>query len=291
MLSKTVIIGIATGFNITALADLPDDFMAALALYNSKKYEQAHEAFLKVAEIAPTPRSKARSLAYAASSLSRQDQYERAIELAKSIAVTPISINCQMEIMLAHQKFGELVEAFKDEDISAWPDDIIHRGFYNRGTAYARTRGKTQAAMNDLEKAVETSDTTGFFQVRALNELARLYRALKQDDKALKAHRRALADTACKGLYSYYDSGINAARILLARGKHDEALVELRKLDPLPPAGIWRFSALEMSGDIYAAQGKKDRAIIRYKEATQVANMRQDYIDRVKKKMEKLSGE
>ena len=166
MLSRTVIIGIWTCLSVTALADLPDDFMAALALYNSKKYAQAHEAFLKVAEIAPTPKSKAQSLAYAASSLSRQDQYEQATGLAKSIAVRPISINCRMEIMLAHQKFGELVEAFKDEDISAWPDYIIHRGFYNRGTAYARTRGNTQAATNDLEKAVETSDTTGFFQVR-----------------------------------------------------------------------------------------------------------------------------
>ena len=100
-----------------------------------------------------------------------------------------------------------------------------------------------------------------------------------------------LADIEYKGLYSYYNSGTSAAGILLARGKCGEAPAELRKLDPLPPSGIWRFCALDMSGDIYAAQGKKDRAIARYKEATEVASTRQDYIDRVKKKMQKISGE
>jgi len=29
---------------------------------------------------------------------------------------------------MAHQKSDELVEAFKDEDLSAWPGYIIHRG-------------------------------------------------------------------------------------------------------------------------------------------------------------------
>ena len=160
MLKRAMIGGIAACLAVTALADLPGDFEAALALYHKKEYQPAHDAFLKVADIAPTRKSKAQSLAYAASSLSRLKQYEQALELAKKIEDQPISINCQMDIMLEHRKLKELIEAFRDEAISAWPDHIIHRGFYNRGTAYRLAGRNGQAAARDLEKAVEHSDTT-----------------------------------------------------------------------------------------------------------------------------------
>lgn len=289
MLKRTMISGIATGFAVTVLAGLPGDFEAALALYHQKEYQPAHQAFLKVADIAPTRKSKAQCLAYAALSLGRLKQYEQAIELARKIEDRPISINCQMDIMLEHQKFEELIEAFKDEGISAWPDHIIHRGFYNRGTAYRRTAGNGQAAASDLEKAVEHSDTTGHFQERALNELGALYQALKDDVKALDAHRRVLA-AGTKGLYTHYGSGISAASILLTQGKYGEALTELRKLDPLPPSGIWRFRALELYGDVYAGQGKKSEAAAKYREAAQMKGMSQRYRDRVSRKVGELAG-
>ena len=290
MLKRAMMAVFATGLTATGLADLPGDFGAALGLYHKKEYRQAHEALLKVADIAPTRKSKAQSLAYAALSLSRLKRYEQALELARKIEDQPVSVNCQMEVMLEHRKFKELIEAFKDENLSAWPDHIIHRGFYNRGTAYRRAGRNGQAAARDLEKAVEHSDTTGHFQERALNELGALYQALKDDAKALAAHRRVLA-AGSKGLYTHYGSGISAAGILLAQGKYGEALTELQKLDPLPPSGTWRFRTLEMRGDAYAGQGKKNEAIAKYREATQMKGMSQRYLDRVSSKLGKLTGE
>ena len=75
-------------------------FERAEALYAEKEYQEAHEAFLKLSEAAPTPKSKAQCQAWAALSLNRQDQYEQAIELAKKIEIKPVSVHCQMEIMV-----------------------------------------------------------------------------------------------------------------------------------------------------------------------------------------------
>ena len=82
----SAIIGIGFFPALTIAADFPGDFKSALELYNKKEYAQAQEAFLKLAEAAPTPKSKSECLAYAASSLGRQGQYDRALELTTNPA-------------------------------------------------------------------------------------------------------------------------------------------------------------------------------------------------------------
>jgi len=289
MLRKATTAALMTCLAITAWADLPGDFKAALDLYNRKDYQRATEAFLKVAGTAPTTKSKAECLAYAASSLGRQKRYDKAIALAQKIEVKPISVNCQMEIMLENGKAKELIEAFKNEDIGSWPDYVIHRGFYHRAAARCLC-GDAAAAAADLEKCIASADTAGFFQIRALGELGGVYRQLKNGDKALGAYRRVLAQAAYKGLYAYFDAGISAAGILSAQDKHDEALAELRKLEPLPPDGSWRFLALETYGDVYAAQGRKTDALAKYREAAGMTAMGAAFGDRVRKKIEAVTG-
>jgi len=284
-----IAIGIALSLTMTALADFPGDFKAATELYSKKEYPQAQEAFMKLAEAAPTPKSKSECLARAALSLDRQGRYDQALELARKIEVKPIAVNCQMEIMIANKKTKELIEAFKGEDMGAWPDYIIHRGFYNRGTA-CRLAGEREAAAKDLEKAVENSDTAGNFQVQAAHELAGVYHALKNDDNELAAHRKVLAQKMT-AIYIYYVSALAAPEILIKQGKPDEALVELKRFDPLPPDGPtapYKARALVMYGDIYAKQDKKDMALASYKDALKSGLNKTD-TDRVNKTIEELS--
>ena len=289
MLKKVITVGIGIFFAINLCAEFSDDFKSSTELYNKKEYTKAQEAFMKLAESAPTPKSKSECLAYTASCLSRQKQYDQAIELARKIEVKPISINCQMEIMLESGKQKELINAFKDEDISSWPDFIIHKGFYNRANAYRAMRDD-EVMLKDLEKALETSDTSGWFQVRVLNDIGNAYMRLNQDGKALEYHRRVVNAPGFRGqLYTFSDSVIAASGILVKQGKYDKALLELNKFDPLPPSGIWKILALEICGDIYAGQGKKDEAIAKYREALKVENQAAGPADRINKKISTIT--
>ena len=288
MIKTTVTSGLLLLFSLIASAELPDDFQAAVGLYQKKDYAGAHEAFVKVAETAPTPKSKSECLAFAAACLGKLKQYGQAIELAQTIPVKPIAVNCQMEIMLENGKQKELIEAFKDENISAWPDYLIHHGFYNRGCA-CRLAGNAEAAAKDLEQAVETSNTTGHFQVRVLSDLAGVRSALKQDDKALEAYRRVLAATEYKGLYTFCGAAIAAPNILIKQGKYDEALLEINKFDPLPTSGVYKIQAMEVYGDIYAGQGKKDEAKAKYLEALKDPGISKGSADKINGKLGALS--
>ena len=287
----TMTMAIALSLAMTASADFPNEFKSAFELYSKKEYPQAQEAFQKLAETAPTPKSKSECLAYAALSLGRQGNYDRALELARKIEVKPIAVNCQMEIMLENKKYKELVEAFGDENISSWPDYIIHRGFYNRGTA-ERLAGNNEAAAADLEKAVENSDTAGQFQTQAAHELAGVCRALKNDEKELSAHRVVLSQKPDR-IYIYYPSSLAAAGILLKQGKLDEALAELKRFDPLPPDGPtapYKARALEMYGDIYAKQCKTEMALSSYNAALKSAVGKAE-TEVVNKKIGELQGD
>ncbi|MFA7159817.1 MAG: tetratricopeptide repeat protein [Kiritimatiellia bacterium] len=289
MLTKYIICGLMIGFALSSSADFPSDFKAAKDQYSQKEYQKANESFLKLAEAAPTPKSKAQCQAWAALSLARHGQYEQAIELAKKIELKPVSVHCRMEIMLENKKFKELVEAFKDEDINAWPDYLIHHGFFKRGSAYRATNDNVSAA-KDLEKAVETGLTSDRFLAIAWNDLGGIYLALKEDDKALNAFRQVLVLFHDKNNYLYYSSVLSATGILTRQAKYDEALAELKNLDLSKPSGTYGFQALKAFGDICLAQGKKDEAVAKYKEALAVTNAPKSYLDDLAKKLNEISG-
>ena len=197
------------------------------------------------------------------------------------------TINCQMEVMLEHKKSEQLIEAFRNEDIHTWPDSIIHRGFYNRGTAYRRLAGHTQAAASDIEKSVQTSATTSAYsQLCKLHELGGLYEALKDDKQALGAYGRALCFREHSRNYPFVRSLMSALKILTRQGNYDEAFEALRR------AGLEasnRFQYLQYSAEIYAAQGKRDEALARYREAVRLEGIPQRAIDQVKAKMRGIS--
>jgi len=275
--------------SMNLLADFPSDFKAAKEQYTRQENQQAHEAFLKLADAAPTPKSKAQCQAWAALALARQGQCDQAIELAKKIELKPVAIHCRMEIMLENKKFKDLIEAFKDEDIGAWPDYLVHHGFYKRGSAY-RAAGDNQSAAGDLEKAVENGVTSDRFLAVAWGDLGGVYLALKQDDKALNAFRQIETVTTDRTSYIFPSAILNITGILIRQGKPDEAITELKKLDLSKSSGTYKFQILKAYGDIYLGQGKKDEATAQYKEALTVTNAPKSYLDDLTKKLNEISG-
>lgn len=285
MLGMLVAVGPFCG--VTAMADFPGDFKSAMGLHATRHNQEAQDAFARLAAAAPTCRSKATCQAYAALSLSRQNQYEPAIELARQIEFRPASIECQMQIMLEHRRWKTLVEAFQGEDIAAWPDYCIHKGFHHRGTAY-RLTGNAQAAAKDLRGAVENSVTADQFQVIAWDELGGVYQTLKDEEKAIEAYRKVQEFPAYRGFYPYADATLGIVGVLLRQGKPNDALVDLRKLDLDRSSGNWRFLILQAYGDVSLAQGKEKEALEFYGQAVNVKDAARGYVDRLKKTISTL---
>lgn len=266
MLKKAIIIGIGTVVGMSLWADFTTDYQAALKFYNEAKNAEAQQAFVKLAEQAPNPKSKAECLAYAAKAFGRDNtKYDVAIETAKKIEVKGISVTTQMGIMADNGKHAELVEAFKDEDFSAWPEVNQMQGYSLRGYSESLI-GQNDAAKKDLTKAVELSGSDLQTKIIALGALANVYSAMNDYDNVVQTSKQIFEMKQFNGFWPYLRAVIVCANAQLAQGKFDDALATMKLLDHMKE-GTHRCNALIVYGDIYAAQGKKDDAVAKYKEA------------------------
>jgi len=263
--------------------------MAAEKLGRDGQQQEAVAAFTSLAAEAKSDFQKSDALEQAAAWAGALKQYDQALELAKQIPLPASSKYCRMKILLESGKHKELIAEFKDENFEEWPESLVGNGYYSRGSAY-RAAGNAEAAAKDLERTLGNIDPDGFFHVRVLNELGGVYQALKQEDKALEAHRQVVNASAYKGIYTFCQSVVTASNMLIRQGKYDEALAEIKKFDPLPASGTYRTQALEIYGDIFAGQGKKEEALAKYKEALQDKGISKNAADNLNKKISEISG-
>jgi tetratricopeptide (TPR) repeat protein len=285
MLKKAITLGIIMVLASSLMADFISDFQDALKLLSQKKNIEAKETFVKLSETAPNTLIKAKCLAYAATALSNDKKYDEALELAKSISDKPISINCQMEIYLADRDSGKLkdcIEAFKGEDIAAWPDSIDYKGFWNRGQARYYTKNYEDAA-KDLNLAAQNAGSDTLIKVQALNLLGSTYITLKDEQKALDAYKQVIALNYGKGSWLQIDSVIKAAKILTKQAKYDDAIKTLELNDKVT-TGVWGFLYLEAYGDIYKAQGKEKEANEKYDAALALDGVHAGWVKNLKEK-------
>ncbi len=285
MFKKAVFLGTALVFCVSLMADFTSDFQEAQKLLTQKKNIEAKEAFMKISEAAPNTLIKAKCLAYAATALSNDKKYDEALQLAKSIDDKPISINCQMEIYLANRDSGKLkdaVEAFKGEDIAAWPDNIDYKGFWNRGQVGFYTKNYEDAA-KDLTLAAENAGSDTMIKLHVLNLLGSTYISLKDEPKALDAYKQAAASNYGKGHWTQIDSAIQAAKILTKQAKYDEAL-KIFALNDKVTTGVWGFLYLEAYGDLLKAQGKEKEANEKYDAALALDGVHAGWVKTLKEK-------
>jgi len=282
--------------SLSAKADFAGDFQKARKSLDRRKYGGAAEAFATLAATAPNAHGRAWSLCYAAVALGRSKKYDQAIELAKEIESKPMATYAQMTVMSANRKHKELIAAFSKEKIATWPDAINYKGFFLRGIAHATLRD-SQSAAKDFERCVDLSGSDTWTRLEALNKVAALYHALKDDAKAMDTYTKAFAiydeDPSRKGRWLYPQALLGAARILMSQNDHDGALAMLAKFSESPPSksrGSWDFLVLEAYADIFAAQGKPDDALAKYQDAVTIKTHK-SYIDRVNKKIRALEND
>jgi len=283
------------GASLNAAGDFAEDFQAAKKLFNERQYEAAHAAFAKLAESAPNARGKAPSLSYAAIALGRLDRYDDAMALAKTIESAPMAAYTQMTIMDDGRKFKELAEAFKDENIAAWPDAINYQGFFMRARA-RNVAGDREGALSDYEQCAALAGSDERKKFEAMTNAAALHHALGDDAKAMAIYRDVLAvyekEPGRKGIWLFPQTLLGATGILLEQKKCDEALALLAMYElktEKEKRNVWDFRILEARGDVYAGQGKKAEALAAYREALEIQT-HESYIKRVEGKAAELEG-
>jgi tetratricopeptide (TPR) repeat protein len=247
-----------------ALADYPADRKAALTLANAGKNEEAMAAFAKMAEGKVTDFQKSDALEQAVLCAIRLKKYDQAAELAKQIPMAPVSKLCQMRILMDRREWQKVVDTFKDEDLSTWPDNIIGEAAWTRGQAALYMKNGEQA-VKDLSKAPDYLNETNAKGL-ALIDLGNAYVMVKNDDAALDAFRKVYATG---NVYKHCYAAAEAAGILVRQGKLDEATKELDKVDlkAADAKNYWVDNLFIQYGNILAKQGKKSEAAAKYNEA------------------------
>lgn len=181
---------------------------AAEALVESGKDAEALAAYTELAGKRPmTDRLKTDVLDRAAECAARLKNYERAMELAKSIPLEPFAIRRQMAILIERKEFAELVKSFSNQAMggrvphTSWicpeTEHVMADALYYRGIAYAES-GDLKAAEADLLTMVVKGDQLGYTPgdsvlAVAWKRLGDFYRTwLKDGAKALDAYRKTL---------------------------------------------------------------------------------------------------
>ena len=256
MLGKAIVAGMVWSCCVCASADYLADRKEALALSQSGKHAEALALFTAMAAGAASDLQKADALEQAAYCADRLKQSAQALALAQSIPLQAVSKQCHMNLLLANQKYRELVAEFKAEDIAHWPESSRGGGFHGRGMAYYHLKdGKAaEADLRDALPYLRDEHTPGVVWLTLGNN----YRDQLQDDqKALDAYAQA-AKKLWNGSGYYYslESVLASASILCKQGKPGEALRLLGELDMKKQKGDWAVKFLRAYGEALGLPGE-----------------------------------
>ena len=202
--------------------------------------------------------------------------------VALALCVLPVAVAlagpaedgfAQMRALHDAEKPQELVDQFKDVDLSTWPEAA--RAFHLRGHAYLQLKDAANAE-RDLEAAVERSPKNGYFW----HSLAETYRRfLKDDARALNAYNKAFemvrADNGGQKPYGWMpiNATLEAATILLHQTKYAEALKVMERYDDSDAERLgvyWGRRMLRMYGHIYAAMGREEECLAKFHAALEL---------------------
>lgn len=236
----------------------------------AKEFEQAVATYDELAGTTADPVIASLAKARAAVAVGLQESnYEQGLARARGVTDRAYGVQAQIALMFAADAFQEIVDAFGEEDIAAWPERKLPQlpqlgreavgalALFDRGRAFFNL-GDVQAAVRDLEQAQAFADTSRL-RLSILTFLSRsVYaRALDDLDRAFEADRR-IAALRMGHMAAYLRHLLAAARYLHERERWDEALDVLGNVDwkRFPPASSWHHSVANATGQALAGAGR-----------------------------------
>ncbi len=176
----------------------------------------------------------------------------------------------RMRALAQDRKWKEIVEQFAHDDFSSWPTEFAvqaSEAHFQRGQAHAFLKNG-KAADADLLAATK---------LNSKNELAWMTLGdnyannLNDEEHALAAYRESLAITGSTHGWQPLTTTLAIVRMLTDQVKTDEALAMLRPYDELKSvAPVWRIRLLRAYGHVYAAQGREEESLAKFREALQL---------------------
>ncbi len=262
---------LARGVSLASLADLDFHRMhredAAERLLQAAQYPEAQAAYDALAADAPDPVARKMAEARAAVALGLQpNRYADGLARAAAIDDRAYATQARMQLMFARERFAELLEAYGDEDIAAWPErrlpteppfgrpDVRGLAFFDRGRAF-RDAGEHAAAARDLAQAEALSESPERRAV-ILYKLASLYSATGESERVFETYL-ALARNG-RVSWHFFQGVFRAAEYLRARERYDEALEVIALMRPEAFRGAigMHVRGLTMRGRILAEAGR-----------------------------------
>lgn len=184
------------------------------------------------------------------------------------LAADPTALMDQMKALHQGRKWKELIEQFGNHDFINWPPIKAAEALQLRGQVYSFTKDGKHAE-TDLLAAKKLTPTRP--EIPLL--LAENYvNNLNDETMAIAAYREALtlSGTNTQG-WQPLTATVGLARLYTDQVKLDAALEVLKPygdLSQLPAS--WRIRLLRAYGHIYAAQGKEQESLARFREALQL---------------------
>ena len=180
------------------------------------------------------------------------------------------AILSRMRVLLQDRKWKDLIEQFGADDFSTWPADMADKAseaFHLRGQAQSFLK-HGQPAEADLKAALQLAPRNpALWLTRADNYTNNL----QDDEQALTAYRQAFAITGKSNGWQPLTATVAIARLLTDQVKTDGALAALKvygDMEGMAPS--WRIRLLRAYGHVYAAQGKEQESLAKFREALEL---------------------
>lgn len=175
-----------------------------------------------------------------------------------------------IRLLVQQRKWKEITEQFAGNDFLSWPAEFAPQAseaLYHRGLAHSHLKNGKQAE-TDLLAATKLNPKNALAWMTLGDNYAN---NLGDERQALAAYRQSLDITGPTQGWQPLTTTLSIVRILTDQVKTDEALAMLRPYDDLKTvAPIWRVQLLRAYGHVYAAQGKEQESLAKFREALQL---------------------
>jgi len=180
----------------------------------------------------------------------------------------------QIENFRIERKYAEIIDALQPEDLTSKAGDLgrdVDQLYALRAQAYQALKqgGPAEA---DYKRALEVSSDDGRSSLYWFSLAENYWMNLNDPTSALLAYQKTV-DLCFERKYTTgwlpFQAAINAAAILCAEGKYEEARAQMEPYDASMERTdpVWRIKLLRASAEAYKGQGQEDEANIRFKKA------------------------
>lgn len=279
MWKKMLMAGTVIAGCMVAMADFQGDIATIKKLCQEQKHDEAIKAFLELGAKSVDAQQCQAVTEAALCTMQHKKNASEALSLTDLIKSEPYKKVARLKIL----KFSspqQVVDEFKDEDFSKWPEPEIGLAYLERGRAYLSLKNGIEAEKDLLNafKMIKTSPANKWESMQLLGDT--YCNVMKDEVKAEESYRTCM--DGFSGGWPGFKAQISLGDMLRKQKKYDEALECLQVANTQSP--FWVVEVKEATVMVYTDQGKKAEAIAMSEEVLKMPGLN----DYQKKKFEKI---